>query len=71
MDQRVYFSGETEDSFLADVTVAAKVLVQQKEKRAIPYLKKLARESKDPSLAKAAGEAVIKINATPYYYKIR
>jgi len=40
------------------------ILTQRKEKRAIPYLEKLAGESKDPSLTKAAKEAILKINAT-------
>jgi len=39
------------------------ILTQRKEKRAIPHLEKLARESKDPSLTKAAKEAILKINA--------
>ena len=37
------------------------VLVQRKEKRAIPYLEKLLEETKDPSLARAAEEAIGKI----------
>ena len=39
------------------------ILVQRKEKRAIPCLEKLAEESKDPSLARAAEEAIVKINS--------
>lgn len=39
------------------------ILVQRKEKRAIPYLEKLKRHSKDPSLVKAAQEAIIEISA--------
>ena len=40
------------------------ILTQQKEKRAIPHLEKLVRGSKDPSLVKAAEEAIIKINSS-------
>jgi hypothetical protein len=40
------------------------ILVQRKEKQAIPYLEKLAKESKDPSLTRAAEEAIVKINAS-------
>jgi hypothetical protein len=39
------------------------VLVQRKEKRAVPYLEKLRKETKDPSLVRAAEEAIKKINA--------
>jgi Zn ribbon nucleic-acid-binding protein len=39
------------------------ILAQRKEKRAIPYLEKLQRESKDPSLVKVAKEAISKISA--------
>jgi hypothetical protein len=39
------------------------ILVQRKEKRALPYLEKLCKETKDPSLARAADEAIKKINA--------
>lgn len=42
---------------------AIMVLARKKEKRAIPYLEKLAEESSDPSLAKAAEEALLQINA--------
>jgi hypothetical protein len=38
------------------------ILVQRKEKRAIPYLDKLSKETKDPSLVKAALEAVMRIH---------
>jgi len=37
------------------------ILVQRKEKRALPYLEKLSKETKDLSLARAAEEAVKKI----------
>ncbi|NLH15864.1 MAG: HEAT repeat domain-containing protein [Phycisphaerae bacterium] len=40
---------------------AVMILAQRKEKRAIPYLERLQLESKDPSLVKAAEEAVKKI----------
>ena len=40
------------------------ILVQQKEKRAILHLEKLVKESKDPSLTRAAEEAIVKINAS-------
>lgn len=39
------------------------ILVQRKEKRAIPYFEKLKRQTKDPSLVRAAQEAIIKISA--------
>ncbi len=39
------------------------ILAQKKEKRAVPYLEKLAKESKDPALVRAAREAIITINA--------
>jgi len=39
------------------------ILMQRKEKRAVPYLEKMRRETKDPSLARAAEEAIKKINA--------
>jgi len=39
------------------------VLVQRKEKRAVPYLEKLRKETKDPSLVRAVEEAIKKINA--------
>jgi HEAT repeat protein len=39
------------------------ILAQRKEKRAVPYLDKLCKETKDPSLARAAEEAIKKINA--------
>lgn len=39
------------------------ILVQRKEKRAIPYLEKLKRQSKDLYLVRAAQEAIIKICA--------
>jgi len=39
------------------------ILTEQKEKRALPYLKKLAENSKDPLLAKTAETAVGKIMA--------
>ena len=39
------------------------ILVLRKEKQAIPYLAKLAEESKDPSLVRAAREAMEKIAA--------
>ncbi len=39
------------------------ILELRKEKRAIPYLEKLKRQSKDPSLAKSAADAIIKIRA--------
>ena len=41
---------------------AIMILSQRKEKRAVPYLEKLKRQSGDPSLVKAAEEAIIKIN---------
>jgi len=37
------------------------ILVQMKERQAIPRLEKLLRESKDPSLVKSAKEAIRKI----------
>ena len=40
-----------------------KILEQQAEKRAIPYLETLQRQSRDPSLIRAAREAVTKIRA--------
>lgn len=39
------------------------ILVQRKEKRAVPCLEKLKRQSKDPSLVRAVQEAIIKISA--------
>jgi hypothetical protein len=39
------------------------ILAQRKGKRAIPYLEKLQCNSKDPSLVKAAREAIKKISA--------
>jgi len=39
------------------------ILVQRKEKRAVLCLEKLKRQSKDPSLVRAAQEAIIKITA--------
>jgi rubrerythrin len=42
--------------------LAVAILEQRREKQAIPYLEKLAKESKDPSLAKAAEKAVEEIN---------
>jgi HEAT repeat protein len=38
------------------------ILEQKKEKRALPYLEKLLRDTKDPSLARAAEVAIKKIN---------
>lgn len=38
------------------------ILAQRKEKKAIPNLEKLLCESKDPSLVRAAKEAIEKIN---------
>jgi len=40
------------------------ILVQRKEKQAIPYLEKLTKESRDLSLVKAAEEAIVKINTS-------
>ena len=40
------------------------ILVQRKEKQSIPYLEKLAKETKDPSLVKVANDAIVKINAS-------
>ena len=42
--------------------LAVAILEQRCEKRAIPYLEKLAKASNDPSLVKAAREAIAKIN---------
>jgi len=42
---------------------AMMILGQRREKRAIPYLDKIAKESKDPSLKRAAAEALKRINA--------
>ena len=39
------------------------ILVQRKEKRAVPYLEKLCKETKDPSLMRAAKEAIKTIKA--------
>lgn len=38
------------------------VLVLRKEKKAVSYLENLKQRSKDPSLVRAAQEAIIKIN---------
>jgi len=39
------------------------ILAQRKERKAIPYLENLLCESKDPSLVRAAKEAIEKISA--------
>ena len=42
---------------------AIMILAKMKEKRAIPYLEKLQKKTKDPSLRRAAEEAIVKIKA--------
>ena len=43
---------------------AIMVLAQRKEKKAIPYLEKIVGESTDPSLARAAKEAIQQIGSS-------
>jgi len=42
--------------------LAITILEQRCDKQAIPYLERLAKESKDPSLTKAAKDAIANIN---------